>query len=293
MKFTIAAASALLLGTSALALAPAKTVDGAWHDTGSKTAETASFVPKPQFEPKPVKLLAFESVDDEPDGLFDSGFKPVPASAWLSDEAADDDVVDAAPTLGKADVTYGEWAADDAKLAVDKDDEAYEAALDEQEAQASEDEIAAEPLADDLGPVHQGVGGPEELVAGAVTAADLVPRPATRNYPPCDPGPGDDNCIQLYEPGVRMALASWNGDTGGLMDHSATTAMGGPYEPVDEARIETADASDVEARTEPMPDDFAGTGGPVVETGYPPCSGSPSDDRCIQLYEPGVTGAGN
>ena len=24
----------------------------------------------------------------------------------------------------------------------------------------------------------------------------------TEDYPPCDPGPGDDNCIQLYERGV-------------------------------------------------------------------------------------------
>ena len=34
-------------------------------------------------------------------------------------------------------------------------------------------------------------------------------------------------------------------------------------------------------------------GGPIDETGYPPCSPGPGDDRCIQLYEPGVTGAGN
>ena len=46
--------------------------------------------------------------------------------------------------------------------------------------------------------------------------ADLAPRPAASNYPPCGPGPGDDNCIQLYEPGVRTALASWNQPTGGL-----------------------------------------------------------------------------
>ena len=74
-----------------------------------------------------------------------------------------------------------------------------------------------------------GMGGPYEEVYGSGTVS-LTPRPATENYPPCDPGPGDDNCIQLYEPGVRDQLASWNRATGGLADGSATTAMGGPYE---------------------------------------------------------------
>ena len=88
-----------------------------------------------------------------------------------------------------------------------------------------------------------GVGGPVEPVELATTmtaASDLTPRPATHNYPPCDPGPGDDNCIQLYEPGVRVALASWNQPTGGLLDGQAATAMGGPYEPVDAGNTETA-----------------------------------------------------
>ena len=62
----------------------------------------------------------------------------------------------------------------------------------------------------------QGVGGPEEAVQ--VASADLAPRPAAGNYPACSPGPGDDNCIQLYEPGVRQQLASWNQPTGGFAD---------------------------------------------------------------------------
>jgi len=28
-------------------------------------------------------------------------------------------------------------------------------------------------------------------------------------YRPCQPGPGDDRCIQLYERGVRSAYAGW------------------------------------------------------------------------------------
>ena len=47
------------------------------------------------------------------------------------------------------------------------------------------------------------------------------------NYRPCRPGPGDDNCIQLYERGVRGSYAQW------LRAHDAQPAptqlaMGGP-----------------------------------------------------------------
>lgn len=97
-----------------------------------------------------------------------------------------------------------------------------------------------------------GIGGPVEATEPApapvaIAAADLAPRPAAQNYPPCAPGPGDDNCIQLYEPGVQVALASWNQPTGGLMQpgeamasadtaaEPAATGVGGPYEPVGEA----------------------------------------------------------
>jgi hypothetical protein len=57
---------------------------------------------------------------------------------------------------------------------------------------------------------------------------DMVEGPVT--YRPCRPGPGDDNCIQLYERGVRTAYASW------LRDHEGDgperqVAMGGPVEP--------------------------------------------------------------
>lgn len=65
-------------------------------------------------------------------------------------------------------------------------------------------------------------------------AADLTPRPATQNYPACSPGPGDDNCIQLYEPGVEQQLAAWSQPTGGFAGSGdAQVAMGGPYEPAE------------------------------------------------------------
>jgi hypothetical protein len=142
-----------------------------------------------------------------------------------------------------------------------------------------------------------GVGGPVE-VAGS-TSLDLTPRPAAGNYPACDPGPGDDRCIQLYEPGVRAQLAAWNRTTGGLGEASASSAMGGPYEPVDgglndsAAIAESTDSKD-ESSELAGHSEFNGVGGPIeAQSGYPPCSPGPGDDRCIQLYEPGVTGAGN
>jgi hypothetical protein len=73
-----------------------------------------------------------------------------------------------------------------------------------------------------------GMGGPYEEAYGQGFAS-LQPRAADTNYPPCSPGPGDDRCIQLYEPGVRQALASWDRNTGGLAG-GAEVGMGGPLE---------------------------------------------------------------
>jgi hypothetical protein len=168
--------------------------------------------------------------------------------------------------------------------------------------------------------LQEGVGGPLE----EVDSASLTPRLAGDNYPPCNPGPGDDRCIQLYEPGVRAQLASWNHSSGGLADGSVTTAMGGPFEPLDPSTstamggpFEPADDASVAVGLAMNGDgvvdsdlgetsdstgemafsqhsEFAGVGGPIeAQSGYPPCSPGPGDDRCIQLYERGVTGAGN
>jgi hypothetical protein len=161
--------------------------------------------------------------------------------------------------------------------------------------------------------IAQGIGGPYEPVEEAAPAAttiaalDTTTRPAAQNYPACDPGPGDDSCIQLYEPGVRVALASWIQPTGGFTDSPATaTAMGGPYEPVEAAHevalvgdgtvayaLGETDADEVIlAMASATEADYTGMGGPIAETGYPACSATVTD-RCIQLYERGVTGAGN
>ena len=70
--------------------------------------------------------------------------------------------------------------------------------------------------------------GAEAIPYADETADEMVEAPVT--YRPCRPGPGDDNCIQLYERGVRSAYARW------LRDHGAEgterrVAMGGPVEP--------------------------------------------------------------
>jgi len=139
-------------------------------------------------------------------------------------------------------------------------------------------------------------GGPYEPVA----SADMS------SWPACDPGPGDDRCIQLYEPGVRGAYAQWSAGRENM-------AMGGPYEPVttDKAivganptteptgvRVAKADmamdhsnmvdatrtaeemqSASVYGKVEPV---YTGVGGPLEEVrDYPRCR-SRSDDRCQQ-----------
>ena len=265
MKRLYLAAGALLLGSSAFALAADKS-DVTATGGAATTAE--------------AKLAWWNDLDSKL------------ASAGLAEKGAGEKTI-----LAKADATMSDDPAVQAKLAAAEGGNA--AAVRTKLAMGSGD--------------GTGMGGPLEE-GGQVTDTELTPRAATMNYPPCDPGPGDDRCIQLYEPGVRAQLASWNSETGGLLDHSATTAMGGPYEPVEaeendnaalgaSATIQAAmngDGSIDVASGETSETELAhadanqGMGGPIEsQSGYPPCDPGPGDDRCIQLYEPGVTGAGN
>ena len=287
MKRYLLAASALLIGTSAYALAADedKTIDASQQAVSepAKLADQAAYAgwDKPLAEPKLTD--ASFAAWDEPEAKLEK--------VMLAD--ATDPIVQSKLALASAN-------------AVEKD--------------------------------QTGMGGP--LEEADATATGLTPRPAAHNYPPCDPGPGDDNCIQLYESGVRAQLASWNRPTGGLIDHDSATAMGGPYEPADSVALDKPDVAEAELasvyKPEPVDDvamggpyepvdeadlkpatvaetelasvykpvyaesDLAhhvagdGMGGPVeAQSGYPPCEPGPGDDRCIQLYEPGVTGAGN
>ena len=153
-------------------------------------------------------------------------------------------------------------------------------------------------------------------IADDQTLAETTPQPAAGNYPPCSPGPGDDHCIQLYERGVRAQLANWDRPTGTLAENSATDGVGGPYEPVDttlasemggttgagmggpeepllamsgDGAVDT-EVGETAADEGAAATSYTGMGGPLEEVDYPPCRPGPGDDRCIQLYERGVTG---
>jgi hypothetical protein len=225
MKSFPLAAAALLFGTSAFAFAP------------STEPAAAPAVAKDPLVVMPAETTAvadpFVWTSDAPVA------QPASAVSW---ETAD-----------------GRAGDPDLDLAVDPD--AEQASLTGMG--GPEEEVDVEPApetlaADNVAPAPETLAATDVAPAPeTLAAADIAPRPAAQNYPACRPGPGDDNCIQLYEPGVRLALASWTQPTGGFADGQAT-AMGGPYEPVDEAAgIETAMAGDgtVDADIGEMPAD--------------------------------------
>lgn len=162
MKRIIIAAGTLFLGTSALAWAPS-TAPAA---QGSNVPIAA---PAPSAKAPGVTLVAKSNTlpkIDEASARFQT------ASLARSDKVVDADPdLDLAvnPEAGKADyAAAGTFAANERPAT----DETLAAEMGEASAPASA--------------AHSGTGGPLEEVA----------------YPPCRPGPGDDRCIQLYEPGV-------------------------------------------------------------------------------------------
>jgi len=208
MKRSYFAAAALLLGTSALA----------WTPTAKPMAAAAAGAKEPVtivWDTKPEATTAALDESAPVDSAFNAEPKLVPASAVTWDEE---------PEAVQASATDWDTA------------EPGEADLDlaETSIEATQDETDLAMAADDVDPaMGETLATPEAPVTVAdasMTTSDLTPRPAAGNYPACDPGPGDDNCIQLYEPGVRTALASWTQPTGGLIDGSGAvqTAMGGP-----------------------------------------------------------------
>ncbi len=322
MKHYFAAAGALLLGTSTIALA----ADVKPLDTNSvETADTKVAVDSKSAATgwDKTAIVAKSEVDAGTDAkvelaALDKNFEPLASAETGKVETASVDTFAAA----KAETASVDSFATVKAETVDTSDGAKWQT-------ASAETVKAESAA---------MGGPFET-------ASLTPRPATANYPPCDPGPGDDHCIQLYEEGVREQLAGWNRPTGGLLDNSATTAMGGPFEPVESSAVththsaihDAALAGETETgvggpfepvegdatqaamngdgsidalageteSTEAGSDTFAqaevdqhgalnGVGGPIEsQSGYPACEPGPGDDRCVQLYEAGVSGAGN
>jgi hypothetical protein len=85
-------------------------------------------------------------------------------------------------------------------------------------------------------------GFPSTAMGGPLVDADgNAITDAEASYPPCTASV-TDNCIQLYERGVRASLASWDRPTGGA------TAMGGPTE---EGNDNTAEDDGLDVDTKP------------------------------------------
>lgn len=143
------------------------------------------------------------------------------------------------------------------------------------------------------------------VLAGAAVAQSYyddsyAPQASQGGYPPCS-ATVTDRCIQLYEPGVatpaNLALNERLGDgtqlaaaypeaETGYAEYD-NTAVGGPYEPIEDYPQEAA-YYDEAAYDEAYGEEYAAAW-PEETTGYyPPCSISASDDRCIQTYEYGV-----
>jgi hypothetical protein len=202
MKFHHLAAATLLLSSSALALAASDYGDAATTHEASWSEATAH-----EMQALAGKASLWKS---------EQAIKPVKASAMSWDS-------DAVP-LDKPEATIGD----------DPDLDLAEKSIDTS-AEDIETALAAEGADPAMGDYVQ-EAGLSETAPMEMASADLAPRPASQNYPACEPGPGDDSCIQLYEPGVRTALASWEAPTGGLSDGNAV-AMGGPLDEAEFADV--------------------------------------------------------
>lgn len=308
MKRYWVAAGTLLLSTSTIAWAQtdAKADPASGKDVVASekemTTDKSAWTDKSFFEPAADKM-ALASSEDKEVGFDDA---KVQTASWQAKDADFSNVKAQTASVSdwsdKGAVSQAKFAAeswDEGKVQTaswsDEDEKVHTTSLDSWSTTTSDGKLQTASF-DKPDQSESGMGGPLEETTGTTKSLDLTPRQATENYPPCSPGPGDDRCIQLYEPGVRAQLASWNQPTGGLADHSATAAMGGPYEPVDvedDGKVELAAADTDPTLTDHS--EYQGVGGPIEsQSGYPPCSfPGPGDDRCIQLYESGVTGAGN
>ena len=326
MKRYYAAAGALLLGTSALAWAadtdklvvePVKVTsesktDISWDKTGLTTKSALATTSDAKLE------LASLDADLQKLSLAETDAKVQTASF-------DGTKIDTGwSDTGKVQTA---WVDGDHKVqtaSVDKVETGMGGPLEEVDATASTAAVVQPSNADpehdargiavisDVAFVPPGFNGTVGAVGG--------PDESDEAYPACT-ATVTDNCIQLYERGVRGSLAGTDkafASTDKVESDLATTdkvesdsmaGVGGPYEPVEtgptglamngDGQVDTAlgETSDSDLTTETAlatHSDSQGGGGPVeAQSGYPPCSPGPGDDRCIQLYERGVTGAGN
>jgi hypothetical protein len=229
MRIHYIVAASLFVGTSALAWGPTKPVSGSDKESAQTTSYKVDSKPVKGESKAPQTPLVAKSND------LPAIETPVVRAAALS--GFDAKAMTTPETLAKVEAPAQASADPDLDLAVDPGKSKSDALADSDSTDQAVKVTDAKPVAEEA----PAMGGPLELVDNS---AALAPRPAAGNYPACQPGPGDDNCIQLYEPGVEVALASWNQPTGGLTDDTRT-AMGGPFEPVDGKSAESGAADEV------------------------------------------------
>jgi len=286
MKKLMVTAAALTLGTSALAWAPAEQAHLDALSDGALTAAAWSDWSKDAWSAE-KSPLAFSSSESKNAMKTESAGLETSASVTKSDTAVpeifakwQDPTVETSATAS-ADTGKVETASWDGKA------EAGSA-------------------------VYTGMGGPVEEAQG---------------YPTCRPGPGDDRCIQLYERGVTAELAAWKGSEpavamGGPYEPAVTgskeqaashsdhqsmnhgqsgtaTGQSSGHNAADMGKPAATTSTDGSATKPATTGSTAGTtpgaiGGPIErQSSYPPCRPGRGDDRCIQLYERGVTGRDN
>jgi hypothetical protein len=284
MKKLPIAAAALLLSTSAYAMIPSgNPTDGTMQEDPYMVETTTAMTP---------------AYDEAP------ALQPAAVDTWTTYTPTDPALKPVTATSG--DVKAAEWAKADAKFDAATETDWDAAAKAKMDSAALDDSAKLQPAtyetrfgSDDSAPAFQ----PASMESGFVTddgateaaemsaadetvktaSTDLTPRQAAGNYPACHPGPGDDRCIQLYEPGVRAELASWSQPTGGFADSSDTqVAMGGSTEELNQQALADSNralqmasaAADTTAGTEvamggpyePVADDAGMNGDGTVDT---------------------------
>ena len=287
--------------------------DFAKVETGSKL-QTASFDAKSDTAWSDGAKLATAAFDSKSDlGWSGTDSKLQTAAFGKADAGLGDSKLQTASMDTKVDTAWADTSGKVETASFDKTEAGMGGPLEAETAAsgsvvqpsnaAPERDARGIPVISDPAFVPPGYNG----VGGAVGGPD---EGSSDSYPACT-ADVTDNCIQLYERGVHMSGAS---EKSVSLDEGSSAGRGGPYEPVatgsadlamngdghvDSAKGETSDlavqaAESAGAAAVAGHADYQGVGGPVeAQSGYPPCSPGPGDDRCIQLYERGVTGAGN
>ncbi|HEX9931917.1 MAG TPA: hypothetical protein VGB08_03665 [Allosphingosinicella sp.] len=320
MKKLVMTAAALTLGTSALAWAPAEEA----HLAALELARTDW-----SAEKSPLAFSAFDKGAMKAESAaLEASWSPGKGDELgmksLAKWSGDANLQTAGSSEAKVSTDGGMTFADSDIKAKDAVDD-IESASAETGAKVSTDggmtfaeaDIKSK---DDVGGIQTASAGSVDTAAAKDGTASGMggPLETAMGWPACEPGRGDDRCIQLYERGVLPALAAWKGA-------DENVAMGGPFEQASAgakpaptegqatdshaghdmsadagAKTETpdsppvGDAADDPAKGTPATTTPGAIGGPIEQrSGYPPCRPGRGDDRCIQLYERGVTGRQN